>query len=606
MSHEIRTPMNAVVNMTRLLLDTPLNRKQLDFAETAMTSSEILLSVINDILDFSKIEAGKLELESTDFNLTDIVSSVVKIMEIKAAEKGIRLKYRIDEDVHPYLTGDPARLRQILLNFLNNALKFTRNGSIDIHAGSENQTETHITLKFSVTDTGIGISREHKDRLFKPFSQADASTSRKYGGTGLGLIISKQLAELMHGDAGVESEEGRGSTFWFTAVFDKIESLTAIQNSQDSEVLETSHACSSCFRILLAEDNTINQLVALAILEQYGFSADIADNGCEAVEALKKTPYDLVLMDMQMPGTDGIEAARIIRDPESGVINPDIPIVAMTANATTEARKKCFDAGMNDYISKPVDPNQLLSVISKFLPVSVKAETGNKPETPCDVPVSEIFNYQEFRNRMSGMDQSVLINCIKQLTKNLSREIEKLDSALNEKNAANIRLYAHSIRGMCANASADKISETAHQIEIMGEQGNTEIDGLLKELKEEYETLVSFISDMFPGIFIPEDDPEIDEKEEIFTEQAKAKLPELISCLENEIIPQWDQIMDVFFLDDIIEFTEKLNHIAEKYQAGILANYSRKLHKAAQDYDFEKITDNFSRFPELIDKIKKI
>jgi CheY-like chemotaxis protein/HPt (histidine-containing phosphotransfer) domain-containing protein len=597
--------MNAVVNMTRLLLDTPLNRKQLDFAETAMTSSEILLSVFNDILDFSKIEAGKLELESKDFNLTDIVSSVVKIMEIKAAEKGIRLKYRMDEDVHPYLTGDPARLRQILLNFLNNALKFTRKGSIDIHICSENRTETHITLKFSVTDTGIGISREHKDRLFKPFSQADASTSRKYGGTGLGLIISKQLAELMHGDAGVESEEGRGSTFWFTAVFDKIESLTAIQNSQDSEVLETSHACSSCFRILLAEDNTINQLVALAILEKYGFSADIADSGSEAVEALKKTPYDLVLMDMQMPGTDGIAAARIIRDPESGVINPDIPIVVMTANATTEARKKCFDAGMNDYIAKPVDPNQLLSVISKFLPVSVKAEAGNKAETPCDAPVSEIFNYQEFRKRMSGMDQSVLINCIKQLPQYLSGEIEKLDAALDKKDAAGIRLYAHSIRGMCANAAADKISATAHRIEIMGGQGSIEVDGLLKELKEEYETLVSFISDMFPDNFVSEDAAGTDEKKEILTQETKAKLPELIHCLENDMIPKWNEIKEVISVQEITEFAAELREVADEYQTDLLGDYSRNLSDAIDFFDFEETERLLSEFTEVIDKIKQ-
>ncbi|QTA82162.1 PAS domain-cintaining protein [Desulfonema limicola] len=616
MSHEIRTPMNAVINMTRLLLDTPLNEKQQDYAKTAYMSSEVLLSLINDILDFSKIEAGKLELEISNFDLKDILESVIKILAPQAETKGLKLTHHIDQDVHTCLMGDPMRVRQILLNFVNNAVKFTKKGSINIQVCSEKKTETNTTLKFVVTDTGIGISQAHQDMLFKPFSQADSSMSRKYGGTGLGLVISRQLAELMQGQAGVESEQGRGSRFWFTAVFGNARNSTGrICKSEDNDLFfqqltcsgfSTASSSSQTCRILLAEDNIANQMVASAILQKYGLSADIANNGREAVEALKKTPYDLVLMDMQMPEIDGVEAARIIRSPESGTINPEIPIVAMTANATTEAREKCFDAGMNDYIAKPVNPDQLLAVIKKFISLPGEPKTGKTPETPCIAPVSEIFNYQELMNRMGGVNQSVLINFIKQLPENISREIEKLDSALNEKDAAGIRFHAHSIKGMCANASANKISEIAQKIEIMGTQGRIDIDDLLKELKDEYETLILFISDMFPDIFVSKDEAETDQKEEILTKEIKAKLPELICGLENEMLLECNKIKEMFSISDINSFASGLTHIAEKYQVKILTDYSLKFSQAAGYYDFDKITELLSGFPELIDKIRQM
>jgi PAS domain S-box-containing protein len=524
MSHEIRTPMNAIVNMTRLLLDTRLDEEQQDYAETAMTSSEILLSLINDILDFSKIEAGKLELDITDFDLNQLIESVVKILNPLAQEKGLCLTQQIEPDVFPYLSGDPVRIRQILLNFLNNAVKFTEKGSIELRVSSEERTDTHITLKFEVSDTGIGIPKDQMSRLFKSFSQADASTTRRYGGTGLGLAISKQLAELMDGEVGVESEEGIGSAFWFTAVFGRLEvgsgkwevggwksevggrSIQHPASSITHHASRITHPASGiqqpATNILLAEDNIPNQKVAQAILKNLGFSADIANNGKEAVEALRKTPYDLVLMDMHMPKLDGIDAARLIRDPDSGVLNPQVPIVAMTANASTEDRERCFDAGMNDYISKPVNPDKLLAAICRQL----KPESEIKNETPEQISgsaflISNIFDYQDVLDRVGG-DEELLNRLLKDFPKYLSEEIEKLKTALDEDHAEDIRLHAHTIKGMCANFSAYRLKDVAYHIETAGRENRKDIAGSLTEtLEKELGIFQAAVSETFPGIF---------------------------------------------------------------------------------------------------------
>ncbi|MBI1777550.1 MAG: response regulator [Proteobacteria bacterium] len=459
MSHEVRTPMNGVLGMTRFLLGTPLNDEQRSYAEIVLSSSEALLTILNDILDYSKLEAGKLDFEAIDFEPRLVVDGVATLISARAEEKGIWLKAEIGPDTPAYLKGDPGRLRQVLLNLVGNAVKFTENGGVTLSVAPLGSAEQGARLRFAVADTGIGISEEGKAKLFGSFSQADSSITRRFGGTGLGLAISKRIVEQMGGVIGVDSTVGRGSTFWF-------EVTLPLGEARRQEDVAAEAARIPPLEILVAEDNKVNQKVVAGLLVPHGHRVDIVENGRAAVDAVQKRHYDLVLMDMHMPEMGGIDATRAIRAlaGEPG----RVPIIAVTASAMQEGIQRGLDAGMNDHVSKPIHPTALHAALLRVI--------GRRDETEAPA-TGEIDLTQQLLGGNLALDETVLGGLEAQLGREVVAELVEdffttsaehtrtMRAAEASGDASNWGDAAHSVKGAAGSLGLGQLFRVALAIE---------------------------------------------------------------------------------------------------------------------------------------------
>jgi len=606
MSHEIRTPMNAIIGFSGLALKTGLDQKQRDYIRKIQQSGSHLLGIINDILDFSKIEAGKLSVEQTDFELEKVLENVSNLVSDKANAKGLELVFSVGAGVPDYLIGDPLRLGQILVNYSNNAVKFTESGRITISVTMEEETADDVLVRFNVQDTGIGLTQEQIGKLFQSFQQADTSTSRKYGGTGLGLAISKQLANLMGGDVGVESDYGHGSTFWFTARLGK--GVAREKGSEEDGASLLAAASLDAIRgsvVLLVEDNEFNQQVASELLSEVGFAVDIAEDGRKSLEMLAKRSYDAVLMDMQMPVMDGVTATVEIRKHKAF---RELPIIAMTANVMAAEIQRCMEAGMNDHVAKPIDPDDLFAKLVKWIKprpaekgaevageakaadaqadrgqtlveVAVRGESLAMPEpaaapgkkSPDELPEVPGLDTALGLKRVMGK-KTFYLDMLRKYIDNQGEAPGQISRSLAAGDYVTAERQAHTAKGVSGNIGATQLQELAARVEKAVKDGESReaIEGLLVPFAEAHALLIAGLRDALPAreSIEQQDGPAAPvDREQAF--KACRKLAALLTNDDSEAVDLLDEKCDLL-------------------RSILGVDQFRSIEKALKDYDFEK------------------